>query len=71
MTKKMMIEGIRLIRRISNAPALNSIIKDELAPGSSIKSETDIAKYIRQKAWSVFHLAHCILSGSLDKLYKI
>ena len=53
--KKMMIEGIRLIRRISNAPALKSIIKDELAPGSDIKSETDIAKYIRQKAWSVFH----------------
>ena len=53
--KTMMIEGIRLIRRISNAPALKSIIKDELAPGSDIKSETDIAKYIRQKAWSVFH----------------
>ena len=53
--KKMMIEGIRLIRRIANAPALNSIIKDELAPGDGIKSENDIAKYIRQKAWSVFH----------------
>ena len=53
--KKMMIEGIRLIRRIANAPALNSIIKDELAPGDRIKSANDIAKYIRQKAWSVFH----------------
>ena len=30
-------------------------LKDELAPGNGIKSENDIAKYIRQKAWSVFH----------------
>ena len=62
--KKMMIEGIQLIRRIANAPALNSIIKDELAPGNNIKSEADIAKYIRQKAWSVFHPCSTCRMGS-------
>jgi len=62
--KKMMLKGVHLIRRIANAPALQSIIETELTPGSHVKSDTEIAKYISQKSWSVFHPCSTCRMGS-------
>jgi|TARA_B110000967_G_scaffold174699_1_gene187019 choline dehydrogenase len=66
--RKMMVEGIHLIRRIASAPALQSVIETELTPGADIKSDAEIAKYIRQKAWSVFHPCSTCRMGSNPKM---
>jgi choline dehydrogenase len=62
--KKMMLKGVHLIRRIANAPALQSVIETELTPGANVKSDTEIAEYIRQKSWSVFHPCSTCRMGS-------
>ena len=53
--QEMMIKGIRLIRQISSTPAFQSVIESELSPGTDINSDAEIAKFISQQAWTVFH----------------
>jgi choline dehydrogenase len=53
--QEMMIKGIRLIRQIAGAPALQSVIESELSPGANADSDVKIAKFISQQAWTVFH----------------
>jgi choline dehydrogenase len=53
--QEMMIKGIRLIRQIAGAPALQSVIESELSPGADADSDVKIAKFISQQAWTVFH----------------
>ncbi|MAD95604.1 MAG: choline dehydrogenase [Rhodobacteraceae bacterium] len=52
---KMMIAGTKLMRRIAQTPAMQSIIKSELLPGENVKTDCQIADYIRKKSWTVFH----------------
>lgn len=49
------IDGLRLIRRIAEAPALARVIDAELAPGPEMRSDADLATYARDNAWTVFH----------------
>lgn len=51
----LMLAGTRLLRKIAETPALRAVIETETMPGAAIKSDADLAAYIRQKAWSVFH----------------
>ncbi len=53
--RAMMLKGIHLMRRIARSPALQSVIESEMTPGADITSDDQIAAYIRQKAWTVFH----------------
>lgn len=53
--QKIMIKGIHLIRQIAGAPALQSVIESELSPGADVDSDSEIAKFISQQAWTVFH----------------
>lgn len=51
----LMLAGTRLLRKIAETPALRGVIETETMPGAAAQSDADIAAYIRQKAWSVFH----------------
>lgn len=53
--RQMMVEGTKLLRRIAHAKALDAVIEKELLPGSEVVSDADIAAYIAQSAWTVFH----------------
>jgi choline dehydrogenase len=50
-----MLEGSRLLRRLSSAPALRDVIEAELKPGLHIQSDEDLLADIRQRASTVFH----------------
>ena len=53
--RRAMIDGIRLVRRIAKAPALAAVIDAELLPGVDVTSDEDLADYVRDHAWTVFH----------------
>ncbi|MEM9443659.1 MAG: GMC family oxidoreductase N-terminal domain-containing protein, partial [Pseudomonadota bacterium] len=59
-----MIDGIRLVRRIAEAPSLATVIDAELLPGPEITSNEDLATFVRDHAWSVFHACGTCRMGS-------
>ncbi|NOX39783.1 MAG: choline dehydrogenase [Alphaproteobacteria bacterium] len=50
-----LIEGVRLLRAVAATPAFKSVIKAEFQPGLDVVTDDEIAGYIRETAWSVFH----------------
>ncbi len=53
--RRLMIEGVRLVRRIAAAPALAAVIEEELSPGPATDSDEAIDAFVRAAAWTVFH----------------
>ncbi len=50
-----LLAGVRLIRRIAAAPAMRSLIAEEMQPGADVSSEEALIQDIRARAGSVFH----------------
>lgn len=50
-----MVAGVRLIRRIASAPAMRSLIDEEIQPGAGVLSEEALIHDIRTRSSSVFH----------------
>lgn len=49
------LEGLRFLRKLAEAPALAEIIKSEITPGNHVESDEEMIAYIRQGAGTVFH----------------
>ena len=49
------IDGVRILRKILAAPALESYCVDELYPGSKVVSDEDILAFCRQTGSTVYH----------------
>jgi choline dehydrogenase len=47
--------GIRLVRRISEQPAMKPYVASELQPGKDVQTDDEILEFIRQKAGSDIH----------------
>lgn len=62
-----MIEAARLVRRLSNAPSLKSIIKEEILPGPSVESDDEILDDVRNRAGTVFHPVSTCRMGPSSK----
>ena len=50
-----MIEGMRFLRKLAEAPALADIIESEIAPGKNVQTDEEFISDIRARAGSVFH----------------
>lgn len=67
--ERVMVEGVKLARRIASQPALKEWIVRELAPGPSVQSEAEISAYVRSTANTVYHPAGtCKLGADSDLL---
>ncbi|EKZ99474.1 MULTISPECIES: GMC family oxidoreductase [Cupriavidus] len=53
--KAVMLEGIRLARRIASQPALACYIKRETRPGADIRSDDELLAYIRKAGQTSWH----------------
>lgn len=53
--RRMMVAGVRFLRKISEAPALSAVIDHEIEPGPDVQSDDEIADFARAKSWTVFH----------------
>ncbi|QGX99995.1 choline dehydrogenase [Roseovarius faecimaris] len=52
---RMMLDGFRLIRRMTATPSLNAQIIREMAPGPALDGDEAILDHIRGDCWTVFH----------------
>ncbi|MEM9634005.1 MAG: choline dehydrogenase [Pseudomonadota bacterium] len=50
-----MIEGCKLLRKIAQSPALQSVIEEEIAPGPQIETDEDMLEDVRNRCSTVFH----------------
>ncbi len=52
-----LLEGMKLARKIATQPALKRWLKRELAPGSHVQDEQELSEYARRTANTVYHPA--------------
>ncbi|MBR7512706.1 choline dehydrogenase, partial [Mycobacterium tuberculosis] len=50
-----MISGIRLVRKISQQPALKPYVTEELQPTLAVESDADMAAFVRNLGYSNLH----------------
>ena len=58
------LTGVRLIRKIAEQPALKPYIVAELAPGPAVKSDADLAEFVRQTGVSNHHPSSSCAMGT-------
>jgi choline dehydrogenase len=58
-----MLEGARLLRQLSQTPALAEIIDHEMTPGPSVQSDDDLIADIRKRCSTVFHPSCTCMMG--------
>jgi choline dehydrogenase len=53
--REVMIEGMKLTRRIMGQPAISRYIVEELNPGAGVTSDADLLAFAREKGTTIFH----------------
>jgi choline dehydrogenase len=53
--KRTMVAGLKLLRRITLAPALRPYIESEHEPGPACASDDDLLRHIRERASTIYH----------------
>jgi choline oxidase len=64
--ERMMLEGIKLARRIASQPALQEWIEREEQPGPDVKADDELTEYARTTAYTAFHPAGTCRMGAPD-----
>jgi choline dehydrogenase len=62
-----MVEGVKALRRIVQAPAMAQHIVEEAEPGLSCASDADILDYVRRRGSTVYHPVSTCRMGQDDK----
>ncbi|ASJ73691.1 GMC family oxidoreductase [Granulosicoccus antarcticus] len=58
------IQGSRLIRKIMNSGALQSVTEAEVIPGAAVASDEQMLQYFRENGGSIYHLCGSCAMGS-------
>jgi choline dehydrogenase len=53
--RRVMVEGLKIVRKIAAAPPLAGYIVDEQLPGKSVQSDDELLAYCREAGETVFH----------------
>ena len=64
--ERVMLEGVKLARRIAEQPALKSWVGRELAPGTGVQEDGELSEYARRTANTVYHPAGTCRMGAAD-----
>ncbi|MGB3682949.1 MAG: GMC family oxidoreductase N-terminal domain-containing protein [Rubrobacteraceae bacterium] len=64
--ERVMLEGVKLARRIAGQPALESWVRRELAPGTGIRGDEELSEYARRTANTVYHPAGTCKMGTAE-----
>jgi choline dehydrogenase len=49
------VEGLKILRKILNAPALNPFVVDEYDPGAKVVSDEDLLAHCRRRGSTIYH----------------
>jgi choline oxidase len=64
--EKILVEGIRLARRIAESPALKGWVVREVAPGPELQSDDELGAYARRYSNTVYHPSATCKMGAAD-----
>jgi choline dehydrogenase-like flavoprotein len=70
------IDGIKFVRRITAPLIAKELIAEEMAPGSGVKTDAEIADYVRDTAWGHHASCSCAIgptseNGVLDSNFSV
>ena len=70
--RRVMVEGLKIIRRIAAAPPLRDYIEAEFQPGPAVQSDADWLAYSRATGVTVFHpTSTCSLGKVVDEKLNV
>ncbi len=55
--RRVIVDGVRLGRRLAGAPALKPYVVEEYSPGERVRSNGDLREFVREDATTIFHPA--------------
>ncbi len=64
--ERVMLEGVKLARKIAEQPALKAWVGRELAPGLEVQGDEELSEYARRTANTVYHPAGTCRMGAAD-----
>jgi choline dehydrogenase len=62
--RELMLEGMKLMRRFAETPAMKPIIESEIQPGTAVATDENLNDFIRDHAWTVFHACGTCAMGA-------
>ncbi|NYS79926.1 MULTISPECIES: GMC family oxidoreductase N-terminal domain-containing protein [Halomonadaceae] len=65
--RKVIVEGVKILRDIAKQPPFNELWDEEMEPGSQVDSDEAIWNAVRHKGGTVFHCVGTCRMGSDDK----
>jgi choline dehydrogenase-like flavoprotein len=70
--RRVMVDGLKLVRRIINTPPMREYVVDEFLPGPEVKSDEDWLAYSREMGETVFHpTSTCSIGAVVDEQLKV
>jgi choline dehydrogenase len=70
--RRMMVEGLKWVRRIVSAPPLRDYVIDEYYPGPKVRSDEDWLAFVRESGETVFHpTSTCSLGKVVDERLRV
>jgi len=70
--RRMMVDGLKLARRIARTPPLSDYVAAEEFPGAAVQSDADWLEFCRQHGETVFHpTSTCSIGAVVDEKLKV
>ncbi|HYI86244.1 MAG TPA: GMC family oxidoreductase N-terminal domain-containing protein, partial [Burkholderiales bacterium] len=70
--RRVMVEGLKLIRRICNTPPLRDYVVDEFLPGEKVRTDEDWLAFVREMGETVFHpTSTCSMGAVVDEQLRV
>ena len=70
--RRVMVDGLKLIRRICNTPPMRDYVAGEFLPGEKVQSDDDWLAYCREMGETVFHpTSTCSMGTVVDEQLRV
>jgi choline dehydrogenase len=70
--RRVMVDGLRLARRIAQTPPLAGYVAEEVLPGPQVKSDQDLLAFSREAGETVFHpTSTCSIGPVVDEQLRV
>jgi choline dehydrogenase len=70
--RQVMVDGLKIARRICNAAPLRDYVAGEFLPGEKVQSDEDWLAYVREMGETVFHpTSTCSLGAVVDEKLRV
>ena len=70
--RRVMVEGLKVVRRICATPPMRDYVTDEFAPGEKVKTDDDWLAFCREAGETVFHPAStCSMGAVVDEKLRV